>query len=156
MILHFYDGEFYKTIEYCEKLLQSCKKPIGIYRVTHQKILSLFLKEKTEDILTLIEKQRQIALKHNLKVDTETLYYEFIQHYLSGDYEKAIQSMKQVLDIKNIEILNHIKVLAYYFMLLAYKRIGDMEQVKNCAKEILCADKNQHTFFSNNLTRLTS
>lgn len=154
MNLYFYDGEFQKTIDCSNKLLELSKKTIDIYRVTHQKILSLFLLEKKEETLILIEQQRKMALKHKLKVPKAELYYDYIEHYLSGKYEGAILPMQEALKEKNIEVLNYIKLVANYFMLLAYKKMGDTEQMNVCAKEVLCADKNRHTFFSNNVTNV--
>lgn len=148
--LYFYTGEFKKAIECSDRIMNLNLKSINISMARHIKILSLFFEGDRETVFLLI--QQQYAMKKNaIKGDEGNSYYEFIEKYLSEEYEEAIQIIKNVLNQKNIEFLNSKKVLAFYLMFMVYEKIGDISQMQECADAILLADKNRRTFFSKKL-----
>ena len=132
---------FQKAIDCSDEIMRLSTKQKDIYSARHQKILSLFFSNKTENIVELIHLQRLI------KPDS-TAYYIFIENYLDANYEVAIKSIKKILEEQNIEIQNHRKILVYYLMRMCFLKIGDSEQVENCTNQILKADRNHHTFFT--------
>lgn len=139
--LHFFDGDFQKAIDCSDEIMRLSSKQKDIYSARHQKILSLFFSNKTENIVELIHLQRLIKPDSNA-------YYIFIENYLDANYEVAIKSIKKILEEQNIEIQNHRKILVYYLMRMCFLKIGDSEQVENCTNQILKADRNHHTFFT--------
>ena len=140
--LHFFDGNFQEAINCTDRILRLSSKQNDIYTARHQKILSLFLSGKTENIIELISQQRLI------KQDVSP-YYVFIEKYLGANYEAAVKSIKKILEEKNIEAQNHRKILIYYLMKMCFLKIGDSKQVENCTNQILMADRSRRTFFSN-------
>lgn len=149
----FFDGQFQKVVEYADRILQLSSKPADVYMARHQKILSLFLMEKNEEIQELIAQQNQLNKDKKLQTGNGSLYYDFIMAYLRKEYGSAIQCIKEILNEKNIEVLNYKKVLVHYFMLLAYQKMVDTEQIQKCKNEIFRADKEYRTWFSRSLSQ---
>lgn len=146
--LCFFGGQFKELINICDEIMSLSKKTDDVYIARHKKILSLFFCEKINDIPVLVERQRATIIKDKELFKETDLYYTFFEKYFECDYECAVQTIRKVLDIKNINIQNQKKVIVYYLMWLCYKKINIVDQVENCQKEILLADKNQRTFFS--------
>lgn len=150
--VYFFDGNFEEVIVCSDKLLKITSKKNDVFSVRHLKIMSLFLAGKQNaEIFSLIEQQRQLAAESKrLNQDTH-LYYTFIEEYLHCNYEEALQTIKKLLQVKNIQIQNHRKVLVYYLMYLSFNKIYEFEEMEKCKEEILLADKHQRTFFSKSL-----
>lgn len=149
MNVYFFDGDFEKVIVCSDKILKIASKKTDIFSARHLKIISLFLARKeTIEIIALIEYQRRLAKKSKLLIQDTDLYYIFIEKYLHCNYEEALQEINKLLQIKNIQIQNHRKVLVYYLMSLSYYKMGEFDKMEKCKEEIFLADKNKRTFFS--------
>lgn len=148
MNVYLNDGEFCKVLDCADELLRLSSKPQDIYIATHQKILALFFSNNITQISELIEQQRAITRECKIPSNDDNIYYTFIENYLRGQYDNAIQVIKPLLATKNIEVFNNKKVLINYLMWLAYSKINDSNQMQACVNEILSADKYNHTFFS--------
>lgn len=142
------DGEFCKMLDCADELLRLSSKPQDIYIATHQKILALFFSNNTAQIPKLIEQQRKTIRDFKISSNDDNVYYTFIENYLRGQYDNAIQIIKPLLATKNIEVFNNKRVFVNYLMLLAYSKINDSNQMQTCVSEILSADKYYRTFFS--------
>lgn len=149
MNVYFFDGDFEKVIICSDKMLKIASKNNDIFSLRHLKIMSLFLAGKeTTEIFALIEQQRHLATNFKRLNQDTNLYYIFIEKYLHCNYEEALQTMDKLLQVKNIQIQNHRKVLVYYLMHLCFHKINEFEKMEKCKEEILLADKNKRTFFS--------
>ena len=139
MVISFYDGDFQKAIYYANTILNLTSNKSYMKYATCYKVLSLFLIGKADDALSLIQGQ---------KYQIKNPYYSFIVAYICEQYDEALivlQTMLSKKKNKNIE-----KVLANYFMRMAYLKKGDAEKAQNCIVEILVADKKRNTYFSKN------
>ena len=143
----FYEGDFQKTIECCDKLLSSSVNLNERYEIIHKKILSLFMNKEYEAVLLQIQEQRRTFSEHIVQEDE--MCYVFIEEYINGNYDGAIEAIQQNLLIKNIDALNYKKVFFYYLMLVAFEAKDDPKNVSECKKEILFADSLQKTYFAN-------
>lgn len=144
---YFYTGEFKSAIECLDTMMNLNLKLSDISMARHMKILSLFFEEDTDSLLVLIQQQYAMS-KIAMKNSADKSYYEFIEKYLSGKYEEAIQTIKNALNEKNINFLNSKKVLVFYLMFMAYEKMGNISRMQECVDAILLADKNKRTFFS--------
>ena len=149
MNVYFFDGDFEKVIVYSDKILKIAYKNNDIFSLRHLKIMSLFLAGKeTTEIFALIEQQRHLITNFKGLNQDINLFYSFIEKYLQCNYEEALQTINKLLQVKNIQIQNHRRVLVYYLMYLCFYKINDLEEMEKCKEEILLADKNKRTFFS--------
>ncbi len=151
--VYFYDGDFENMISCADQILNLNSSPLDIAMATGHKITALFLLNREEDALNLIEKQKELFSSQNNSSQNpkDNIYCEFIESYINGNYEAAIEAIKKAFNTKNFEISNHIKVKTYYLMRMAYLKLNDKKHVETCAKELLSADKERRTFFTKNL-----
>lgn len=142
----FYQGELSETVGLCDLLMARRLRPKIKHEVVFHKILSLFIMKDTEEILSLIDKERQGRLRTFSK-EYEP-YYQFIEYYLNFEYIKAIEVIKEILRSQNNR--KDLMLISYYLMRLAYLKIDDFHNAQNCFVNILVIDRNRRTFFSVN------
>lgn len=142
MVISFYDGDFQKTIYYANTILNLTSNKSYIKYAAFYKTLSCFFTGNTVDTLNLI--------RNHPFHSKNTLYYKFIEAYIYEQYDEAISAMQTLLSKKKDKTKNIDKVLANYFMRMAYLKKGDAEKAQNCIVEILVADKKRNTYFSKN------
>ncbi len=143
MVISFYDGDFQKTIYYANTILNLTSYKSYIKYAAFYKTLSCFFTGNTVDTLNLIR---------NYPFHSKnTLYYKFIEAYIYEQYDEAISAMQTLLSKKKDKTKNIDKVLANYFMRMAYLKKGDSDNAQNCIVEILVADKKRNTYFSKNV-----
>lgn len=145
---HFFNGEFQEAIICANKIIEINSRKDILYNATHYKILSLFLNQQIDEILTLIELQDNLSTDNTLRIQDANIYYEFIKKYVDRNYNEAIKIIKNLLQSQDIDTQNHKKVLIFYLIKMCCEKINDFEQIKKCNNEILLADKNRKTFFS--------
>ncbi len=142
----FYQGELPETAGLCDVLMARRLRPEMKHEVAFYKILSLLIMKDTEEVLSLIDKER----KGRLRIFSKKYkpYYQFAEYYLNSEYEKAIEVIKEIPRSQNNR--KDLMLVSYHLMRLAYLKIGDFHNAQNCFVNILVIDRNRRTFFSDN------
>lgn len=146
---YFSEGDFFKAISLCDEMICSTKNKKTVLFARHTKILSLFFSEGTQNIKELIREQRELKATVKSK-DFEFMFrtYQFIEVYLDGNYEKALETVTSFFDAEKESIVNSRKIIFMQFQKMLCLKNGDEEGVKNCNSEILKCDSERRTFFS--------
>ena len=74
--------------------------------------------------------------------------YQFIEAYIDGDYEKAMETVFAFLSDEKESIYNSRKIVFMQFQKMLLIKNDDAEGVQNCNSEILKCDSERRTFFS--------
>lgn len=146
---HFFEGDFLKTISLCDESLERTKSKKYTLLARHTKILSLFFSEGTQNIKELIQEQREFkATVKSKDFDYMFRVYQFMEAYLDGDYEKAMETVLTFLSDEKESVYNSRKIVFMQFQKMLCLKNGDTEAVQNCNLEILKCDSERRTFFS--------
>ena len=147
--VYFSEGDFLKAIYLCDEMIGSTKNKKTILYARHTKILSLFFSEGTQNIKELIREQRELKATVKSK-DFDFMFrtYQFIEAYLDGDYEKALETVTSFFDDEKESIVNSRKIIFMQFQKMLCLKNGDAEGVQKCNLEILKYDSERRTFFS--------
>ena len=146
---HFFEGDFFKAISVCDEALEHTKSKKYTLLARHTKILSLFFSEGTQNIKELISQQRELKATVKSK-DFDFMFrtYQFIEAYLDGDYEKAMETVVDFMSDDKESIYNSRKIVFMQFQKMLLIKKDDAEGVQNCDLEILKCDSKRRTFFS--------
>lgn len=151
--MYFYEGDFDKAIVACEKIMKLSSKKEDVYSATTQIIISKFFDSCSGDldksILDLIYTQRKFEADNNLRGNKlANQYYTYIENYISEEYEKAINSIKSLLEEEGVETFNSRMVVICAMLVLAYKKLEDEDKANYYIDKLLSADPNKKTVFS--------
>lgn len=146
---HFFEGDFLKAIHLCDESLECTKRKKYILLARHIKILSLFFGEGTKNIKELISQQRELkATVKSKDFDYMFMVYSFMEAYLDGDYEKALEEVASFLSNEKESVYNSRKIIFMQFQKMLCLKNDDTEGVENCNLEILKCDSERKTIFS--------
>lgn len=145
--LCFFSGDFPRTLACSSELLTSEKSEDRCYAM-HMRILALFIMGDFTEILTLIDSQEKLLI--DMKIadsNNHSQIYSFIKSFIQGEYKEAISVANKILSQKDMEKLNHRKILIFYFLRMTYIKLNDTENAKMCANQIIACDPNRNSFF---------
>ncbi len=146
---HFFEGDFLKAISVCDESLEHTKSKKYTLLARHTKILSLFFSEGTQNIKELISQQRELKeIVKSADFDFMLRQYQFIESYLDGDYEKAMETVIDFMSDEKESVYNSRKIVFLQFQKMLYLKNNDAEGIENCNAEILKCDSKRKTFFS--------
>jgi len=144
----YYYGDF-SGLFYCATEIEKSEDIKTIFLVRNTQIKALFIMGEYEKVTELVELQKQLIPKLPRKiVDNSTVYYDFYLSCISKDFEKGIAILEKLLTDKVIMNQNHSKLTIFYFLKMAYKELGNEEQVEKCTQEIFKCDPRRLTFFT--------
>ena len=151
--MYFFEGDFEKSDECCEKLLSLNLKKQEEYLVKSQLIYSrFFIDDSDSSVIELISDQRVLASKYKIaEHNRNDCYFSFIERYLTVDYERAVMSIENLLNDNNIKLVNSRVVVVCYMLIKAYEKIGDREKIEHYSKKLLSADPNRKTVFGESI-----
>lgn len=145
---YYFDGDFEGVFSSSRFYIEKGDKTL-IFTQRDLEIKSNFILGDYSKVLELIELQNQIKNEVNPRASRHSdIYYEFFTSFISGEYEKSISSLNTLLEDEKISKLNNIKISIYYFLRMAYKELGNEEQVEKCTQEIYNCDPRRLTFFT--------
>ncbi len=146
---HFFEGDFFEAISVCDEALGQTKSKKYTLLARHTKILSLFFSDETQNIKELISQQKELKATVKSK-DFDFMFrtYQFIEAYLDGDYEKAMETVVDFMSDDKESIYNSRKIVFMQFQKMLLIKKDDAEGVQNCNLEILKCDSKRRTFFS--------
>ena len=144
----YFDGDFDGIFAISNYINEKGDKSF-IFSQRDLEIKANFILGNYNKVLELIEQQNQIMNEVNPKSTiNSSVYYESFKSFVSGDYEKSISFLNTLLEDKQISKQNNIKISIYHFLRMAYKELGNEEQVEKCTQEIFKCDPRKLTFFT--------
>lgn len=144
----YFDGDFEGVFSASRFYIEKGDKTL-IFVQRDLEIKSNFILGNYGRVLELVELQNQIINEVNPRSSIHSdVYYEFFTSFISGEYEKSISSLNTLLEDEKISKQNNIKISIYYFLRMAYKELGNEEQVEKCTQEIYNCDPRRLTFFT--------
>lgn len=144
----YFDGDFEGVFAVSSYINEKGDKNF-VFLQRDLEIKSNFITGNYNRVLELIELQNQIINEVNFKTTiNSSVYYESFKSFISGDYDKSISFLNSLLEEKQISKQNNIKISIYHFLRMAYKELGNEEQVEKCTQEIYNCDPRRLTFFT--------
>ena len=144
----YFDGDFEGVFSVSRFFLEKGDKNL-IFVQRDLEIKANFILGNYNKVLELIELQNQIVNEANPRATIKSsVYYDFFTSFVSKEYEKGIFLLNTLLEDEKISKQNNIKISIYYFLRMAYKELGNEEQVEKCTQEMFKCDPRKLTFFT--------